>query len=65
MSKQSGRMIYVPNILIEEVEDLRAEHNLNRRTDAMYKLADYARVGREAERLATFNLKWPVTKRKR
>lgn len=60
-----GKIMYVPHILIEEMDDLRMEHKIDHKVEAFNKLADYARVGREAERLAKFKFDWPVTKRKR
>jgi hypothetical protein len=59
-------MMYVPPIVIEEVDDLRAEHKTSRRVEAFEKMADYARIGREFERIVNFkNLAWPVTRRRK
>lgn len=59
----SGKKKYMPQVIIDELEDLKLEHNIERDHVAMEKLADYARVGREVERLATFNFKHKPTKR--
>jgi hypothetical protein len=64
--KKPGRIIYVPSVLMDEVEDLQAEHHIGRRVDALESLANHARIGREMERLVNFKgLVWPVTRRKR
>lgn len=63
MSSKKGRMLYVPPVIIDEVGDLMAEHNLDRRVEAFEKLADYARLGRETERITQFKgLRWPMTR---
>ena len=60
---KKGRMMYVPRLVIEEVDDLQAEHHTEKRVDAFEKMADYARVGRELERVVNFKgLRWPMTR---
>jgi hypothetical protein len=55
--------MYVPSILIDEIEDLQEEHHTIKRSEAFEKMTDYARVGRELERVVNFkNLGWPVTR---
>jgi hypothetical protein len=62
---KKGRMMYVPPVVIEELEDLQMEHHEDKRALAFEKMADYARVGRETERLINFkSLGWPLTSRK-
>lgn len=57
-------MMWVPSVVIEELEDLQAEQGLGQRSRAFEKMADYARVGREFERIAMFK-SWPPTRRRR
>lgn len=61
MTCKKGRMLYVPPVVIDEVGDLMMEHGIMRRVEGFEKLADYARLGRETERLTTFKgLRWPT-----
>lgn len=62
--KDRSRMMWVPAVVIAEVRDLQVEHNLAQRTAAFEKMVDYARVGREIERIAQFRT-YPPTKRRR
>lgn len=57
-----GRVMYVPSIVIEEVHNIKQEHNLDYGSEAFRKMAEYSVVGREVERLATFNF-FPKKKR--
>ena len=46
-----GRIVYVPSILVNEVDDIRREENIIKKSIAMRKLVEHARVGREVQRL--------------
>lgn len=46
-----GRIVYVPPIIIDEVDDIIREDELTTRADGFKELTKYARVGREANRL--------------
>jgi len=46
-----GRIVYVPSILMLEVEDIKREENIRKRAHAMRKLVEHARIGREIDRL--------------
>lgn len=47
--------MYVPPIIIDEIEDIRFEENILTKADAMRKLVEHSRCGREVQRLATLN----------
>lgn len=53
---KKGRMVYVPSIVIEEVEDIKREDDIFQGVEAMRRLVKYARVGREVNRMR--NLDW-------
>ena len=61
----TGRMKYVPKVVIEEIDDLKVEHNLKQDSVAMNKMVNYTRVGRELERMMKFNFKHKPTKIKK
>jgi hypothetical protein len=44
-------MKYVPIIVIEELENIKQDHGLDIEVEAFKKMAQYARVGREVERV--------------
>lgn len=46
-----GRMKYVPPVILEELENIKADHGLDVEVEAFKKMAQYARVGREVERV--------------
>lgn len=46
-------MKYVPTVIIEELENIKADHGLEVEVEAFKKMAQYARVGREVERIKT------------
>lgn len=51
---KKGRMVYVPAVVIDEIEDILREDQINckhKRVVGFYKLIDYARSGRELKRL--------------
>jgi len=48
---KKGKMLYVPPVVIDEVEDIIREDKVNSRADAFKELTKYCRVGREVNRL--------------
>lgn len=52
-----GQMIYVPPIVIEEVEDILKEDAVSSRADAFKEMTKYAKVGREVNRMMKLDLK--------
>jgi hypothetical protein len=53
-----GRMRYVPFSVIDEAEDIRAEKNLRKVSDAMREMVRYSQLGREAERIVKLDFRW-------
>ena len=51
MSRFKGRMLYVPPVVLTEIEDIMREDKLPNRADAFKEMTKYTRVGREARRL--------------
>ena len=47
----TGKKKYVPQVVIEELDDIKEEYGLDTDRAAMGKMVDYTRVGREMERL--------------
>ena len=45
---------YIPKIVIEEVIDIKQEHQIKQDAEAFRKMADYSQLGRELERIMTF-----------
>ena len=60
---KKGRMMYVPPVVIEEVEDIKREDCLEQNSDAMKLMTKYARTGREVFRMAKldFTKKKPLS----
>ena len=52
MANKKGRMIYVPPVIIDEVQDIQREDDIESRPEAFRHLVKYARVGREIKRVA-------------
>lgn len=48
---KKGRMMYVPPIVIDEVEDIIREDGVNNNSDAFKMMTRYARTGRDVFRL--------------
>lgn len=46
-----GRMMYVPPVIIDEIDDIKREDGIQIGAEAQRKLVKYARVGREVNRL--------------
>lgn len=44
-------MKYVPPVIIEEMEQIKQEHGLEKEVEAFNKLVKYAQLGREIERI--------------
>jgi len=61
-----GRMIYVPKIMLNEIDDLKTEHKIKENKLAITKIVEYTRVGRQLERMMTLNFKYkPTTNNRR
>lgn len=52
--------MYVPGIVIDELENISAEDDIDKKCFAFEKLAKYSQVGRETRNIA--RLKWPAPK---
>lgn len=55
------RMMWIPGNVIAEIEDIKRENNIKSNSEALRSMVKYTQVGREAERLYTFN--WSRRKR--
>lgn len=51
---KTGRMIYAPKGLIDEMETIRRATNIQVKSDAFMEMVKYARVGRTFEKMAGF-----------
>ena len=63
MSRKRGRMVYVPPNIIEEAEKIQLAKDLPTRALAFDELVKYSQVGREAEKILSFD--WELFKKKR
>lgn len=61
----AGKMKYLPKVVIDEIDDLKLEHNLQQDHVAMEKMVDYTRVGRELERMMKLNFTHKPTRGRR
>lgn len=50
-----GKNKYLPSIVINELDDIKLEHNIKADSIAMGKMVKYTRVGRELERIKNLN----------
>jgi len=57
-----ARVMWMPKIVIEELEDLKKEEQVARNQDAFRLMVKYTRVGREFNRIKHLNFKWKPTK---
>lgn len=48
---RKGKVLYVPPIVIVELDDIMRENAIPNKADAFKEFTKYARVGRETERL--------------
>lgn len=46
-----GRIVYVPPVVMDEVESIKADHDVESNAEAMRKMVKYSQVGREIERI--------------
>ena len=53
--KVKGRHKWCPAFVIDELQDIKREDGMKNDPDAFKSMVKYARVGREAQRLMTFN----------
>lgn len=51
---KKGRMGWLPDSVLREADAIRFEKGLKLRAEALDELVRYARVGREAEKMAEF-----------
>lgn len=63
MSRKPGRMVYVPVNVLEEAEAIIGCGKAKKRAEALTKMAQYSRVGREAE--AILRLDFTIVKPKK
>ena len=54
----SGKQKYLPKIVISELEDMRKEYNLENDGEALRKMVEFTRVGREVERIVKFDFRF-------
>lgn len=47
--KQKGQKIYVPPVVIEELENIMDEHDLTIKSEGFRKMVKYAQLGRKVE----------------
>ena len=52
---RKGDNIYVPVIVIEEIEDIMKQEDITVKSVAAKKMADYSRMGREIDRMMKFD----------
>ena len=55
----SGRNKYIPRIVIEEVEDIKRSENIKVDALAFRKMVEHSRVGREVEKIVSFDFRLP------
>lgn len=55
--QHKGRHAWVPDFVIDEIEDIKRENKIEKNNHAMTHLVKYARVGRELERIARLDWK--------
>jgi hypothetical protein len=61
-----GKIMYVPQSLLDEAELIRQKKGCRTRYDAFEEIVSYSMVGRETEKVFnTFNLFGPLPKRKK
>jgi hypothetical protein len=46
-------MVWMPRIVLREVESIMSEENIKKRSDALNRLASYSMIGREFRRVAS------------
>jgi len=51
----SGKVTYVPRVVLREIDDLKIEDKLKKDSEAFKKMVEYARMGRELKRAMTLN----------
>ena len=67
MKKKKGRMIYLPDSFINELEDIGTFHGLDNQAKVKQKAEQYIRVGKTVEQMnnwLTFGQVTPKRKRK-
>lgn len=56
MGKNHGKMVYVPNEIVLRVNDIYNKENYSTKQLAFKKMAQYADIGREMERIMKFDI---------
>lgn len=54
--------MYIPKIVIQELDDMKQEYNLPDRQEALRKMVEHTRVGREVERIVKLDFRFKPTK---
>jgi len=49
--------MYIPPVVIDEIQDLKREDDIEANVEAFKKMVKYTRVGREVQRLAKFDFR--------
>jgi len=55
MMRQKGRPMWVPPVVIDELEDVKREDGLESSAEAFKHLVKHARIGREVNRMKRFD----------
>ena len=63
--QKKGKIVYVPRIVVEELDNIKREENLFGTSEAFRKMVGYAKVGKEVKtiRLPEVDLFTPIPKR--
>ena len=65
-SRERGKMIYVPRIVIEEVESIQLENDISSRSSAFEKMVKHSRVGRASKSVDALDIfRGPKKKKQR
>lgn len=59
----TGKLKYLPKLVLLELEDIKSEHAIVKDCLAMEKLVEYARVGRQVERIMKLDFRYKPTRR--
>ena len=58
MSRKKGKIVYVPEIAVQEADNIMKDINLKSRSEAFIEMAKYSRVGREVDKIGRLDLLW-------
>jgi len=62
MVVKKGKVVYIPPVVIDELEDIKREDEIHTGSEAFKKMVKYARVGREVKRMATLDFSRAVSR---